>query len=101
MSRYLALRAQPAPCNLPVTCRKARNTIIGGERLNYKYIWAWEILKGTTSADIVRGIVSLAREENAPARAIMRLHDGRWLTLEDLSNEELVQQIENEAKSMI
>ena len=41
--------------------------------MNYKYIWAWEILKGTTSADIVRGIVSLAREENAPARAIMRL----------------------------
>lgn len=34
--------------------------------MNYKYIWAWEILKGTTSADIVRGIVSLAREENAP-----------------------------------
>lgn len=66
--------------------------------MNYKYIWAWEILKGTTSADIVRGIVSLAREENAPVRAIMRLHDGRWLTLEDLSNEELVQQIENEAK---
>lgn len=69
--------------------------------MNYKYIWAWEILKGTTSADIVRGIVSLAREENAPARAIMLLHDGRWLTLEDLLNEELVQQIENEAKSMI
>ena len=69
--------------------------------MNYKYIWAWEILKGTTSADIVRGIVSLAREENAPARAIMRLHDGRWLTLEDLSNEELVQQIEDEAKTMM
>lgn len=66
--------------------------------MNYKYIWAWEILKGTTSADIVR---SLAREENAPARAIMRLHDGRWLTLEDLSNEELVQQIEDEAKTMM
>ncbi|WP_223387655.1 hypothetical protein [Faecalibacterium prausnitzii] len=49
----------------------------------------------------MRGIVSLAREENAPARAIIRLNDGRWLTLEDLSNEELVQQIENEAKSMI
>ena len=53
--------------------------------MNYKYIWAWEILKGTTSADIVRGIVSLAREENAPARAIMRLHDGRWLTLEAIT----------------
>lgn len=69
--------------------------------MNYKYIWAWEILKGTTSADVVRGIVSLAREENAPPRAIMRLHDSRWLTLEDLSNEELVQQIEEEAKNMI
>lgn len=69
--------------------------------MNYKYIWAWEILKGTTSADIVRGIVSLAREENAPTRAIMRLHDGRWLTLEALSNEELVQQIEDEAKTMM
>ena len=69
--------------------------------MNYKYIWAWEILKGTTNADIVRGIVSLAREENAPPRAIMWLHDGRWLTLEDLSNEELVQQIEKEAKNMI
>nr|DAJ04554.1 MAG TPA: hypothetical protein [Caudoviricetes sp.] len=31
----------------------------------------------------------------------MRLHDGRWLTLEDLSNDELVQQIEEEAKNMI
>ena len=69
--------------------------------MNYKYIWAWEILKGTTSADIVRGIVSLARNCRAPARAIMRLHDGRWLTLEDLSNEELVQQIEDEAKTMM
>lgn len=69
--------------------------------MNYKYIWAWEILKGTTSADVVRGIVSLAREENAPPRAIMRLHGGRWLTLEDLSNDELVQQIEEEAKNMI
>ena len=69
--------------------------------MNYKYIWAWEILKGTTSADVVRGIVSLAREENAPPRAIMRLHDGRWLTLEDLANDELVQQIEEEAKNMI
>lgn len=69
--------------------------------MNYKYIWAWEILKGTTSADVVRGIVSLAREENATPRAIMRLHDGRWLTLEDLSNDELVQQIEEEAKNMI
>lgn len=27
MSRYLALRARPAPFNLPVTCQQARNII--------------------------------------------------------------------------
>lgn len=34
-------------------------------------------------------------------RHVFGCYDGSWLTLEDLSNEELVQQIENEAKTMM
>ena len=41
------------------------------------------------------------QEEYDTQYSAASLYEGRWLTLEDLSNEELVQQIEKEAKNMI
>ena len=63
--------------------------------MKYKYIWAWEILKGTTSADMIRGIVSLARDENAPEKAFTQLADGTWLTADKIENEQLAQRLED------